>query len=75
MMILISSALYMIALYQIDYKWDSIQNVLAYSAKRFLFCFVPMAWFYAMSNNWNNQNKAIFRRYMKKNINVKITLR
>ena len=55
MMILISSALYMIALYQIDYKWDSIQNVLAYSAKRFLFCFVRMAWFYAMSNNWIRQ--------------------
>lgn len=50
-MIIIASALYMIALYQIDYKWDSIQNVLAYSAKRFLFCFVPIAWFYSMSNN------------------------
>lgn len=54
-MILISSVLYMIALYQIDYKWDSIQNVLAHSAKRFLFCFVPITWFYSMSNNWVKQ--------------------
>lgn len=55
LMMIIASILYMIALYQIDYKWDSIQNVLAYSAKRFLFCFVPIAWFYSMSNNWVKQ--------------------
>ena len=51
-MITVSSVLYMIALYQIDYKWDTIQNVLAYSAKRFLFCFIPMVWFCSMSNHW-----------------------
>lgn len=51
-MIITASVLYMIALYQIDYKWDSIQNVLAYSAKRFMFCFIPIIWFYSMSNNW-----------------------
>jgi hypothetical protein len=51
-MMILSSFLYMMALYQIDYKWDSIQNVLAYSAKRFLFCFIPMAWFYSMSVTW-----------------------
>lgn len=51
-MIVCSLLFYVIVLYQIDYKWDSIQNVLAYSAKRFFFCFVPMMWFYALSNRW-----------------------
>ncbi len=54
-LILVSSILYMIALYQVDYKWDTIQNVLSYSAKRFLFCFIPMIWFYSMSNKWIQQ--------------------
>lgn len=54
-MMVTASVLYMIALYQIDYKWDTIHNVLAYSAKRFLFCFVPMAWFYSISNQWVQQ--------------------
>lgn len=52
LMIVLSLLLYMVMLYQIDYKWDSIHNVLAYSAKRFLFCFVPLIWFYSMSNRW-----------------------
>ncbi len=51
-MIVTASILYMVALYQVDYKWDTIQNVLAYSAKRFLFCFIPIVWFYSMSNYW-----------------------
>ncbi|MDR0962203.1 MAG: glycosyltransferase family 39 protein [Mediterranea sp.] len=51
-MIVAATVLYMIALYQVDYKWDSIQNVMAYSAKRFLFCFIPLVWFYGMSNRW-----------------------
>lgn len=38
--------LYFLVLYQIDYRWDSIDNVLNYSAKRFMFCFVPMAWYF-----------------------------
>ncbi len=38
--------LYFLVLYQIDYRWDSINNVLSYSAKRFMFCFVPMAWYF-----------------------------
>jgi hypothetical protein len=42
----------MAALYHIDYKWDSIQQVLAYSAKRFLFCFIPLVWYYALTNRW-----------------------
>lgn len=51
-MFLIASILYVMILYHIEYKWDTIQNVLAYSAKRFLFCFVPLAWFWALSNQW-----------------------
>lgn len=37
---------YFLILYQVDYKWDSINNVLSYSAKRFMFCFVPVAWYF-----------------------------
>lgn len=48
--ILLSSFLYMFLLYQVTYTWDSINNVLAYSAKRFLFCFTPMIWYYVFSN-------------------------
>lgn len=44
--IVLSLLLYFLVLYHVDYKWDSIQNVLNYSAKRFMFCFVPMAWYY-----------------------------
>lgn len=40
---------YYLVLYQVDYKWDSMENVLAYSAKRFNFCFVPIAWYYIVS--------------------------
>ncbi|WP_455498099.1 hypothetical protein [Coprobacter sp.] len=50
LMILLASLFYIIILYQIDYKWDTIENVLAYSAKRFLFCFVPCVWFFTMTN-------------------------
>jgi len=45
-----SIALYTLILYQIDYVWDTIQNVLQYSTKRFIFCFVPIAWYYASTN-------------------------
>jgi len=48
--ILISAVFYIVVLYQIDYKWDIITNVLSYSAKRFLFCFAPLAWYYAFTN-------------------------
>ena len=47
--IIIGIAGYVTVLYQVDYQWDSIQNVLDFSAKRFLFCFVPMAWFFSVS--------------------------
>lgn len=36
---------YMFALYQVNYEWDSLENVLKHSAKRFIFCFVPIAWY------------------------------
>jgi 4-amino-4-deoxy-L-arabinose transferase-like glycosyltransferase len=48
--ILLSMLFYIILLYQIDYKWDSIENVLSYSAKRFMFCFIPIIWYYTGSN-------------------------
>jgi hypothetical protein len=35
-----------IMVYQIDYVWDSLENVMRYSYKRFLFAFVPLLWFY-----------------------------
>jgi hypothetical protein len=41
---------YMALLYQVDYKWDSIDAVLSYSAKRFLFCFAPLAWYYVLTS-------------------------
>lgn len=51
-MFVTAAVLYILILYHIEYKWDTIQNVLAFSAKRFLFCFVPIAWFIALSNQW-----------------------
>jgi hypothetical protein len=44
--IVVAIFLYFLALYHVDYVWDSIENVLNYSAKRYMFCFVPMAWYY-----------------------------
>lgn len=40
---------YFVVLYQVDYKWDTVENVLSYSAKRFMFCYVPIAWYYFVS--------------------------
>jgi hypothetical protein len=48
--ILLSMLFYILLLYQIDYKWDRIENVLSYSAKRFMFCFIPLIWYYIGSN-------------------------
>lgn len=42
--------LYTLLIYQIDYVWDSIENVLRYSYKRFFFSFIPLLWFYIASN-------------------------
>jgi len=46
----LSLILYYFVLYHVDYKWDSINNVLAYSAKRFMFCYVPIAWYYTCNS-------------------------
>jgi hypothetical protein len=47
----LSSAFYLALLYQIDYKWDTIDNVMLYSAKRFMFCFIPVIWYFTLSNH------------------------
>jgi len=49
-MFILATIFYCLILYHIDYKWDSITNVLQYSSKRFLFCFVPIAWFFSSTN-------------------------
>lgn len=49
MAIMLAVAGYVLVLYHVDYQWDSIHNVLAYSAKRFIFCFVPIAWYFSLS--------------------------
>ncbi|MCD8176580.1 MAG: hypothetical protein LUE98_03805 [Tannerellaceae bacterium] len=48
--IFLSLIFYILILYQIDYKWDTMENVLSYSAKRFLFCFVPLVWIWFTGN-------------------------
>lgn len=48
-LLLLTMFLYFLVLYHIDYRWDSMDNVLRYSAKRFMFCYVPIAWFFAAS--------------------------
>jgi hypothetical protein len=47
----LSTFFYMLILYQIDYKWDTLHNVMSYSAKRFLFCFIPMVWYFSLTNH------------------------
>ncbi|MEG1579955.1 MAG: hypothetical protein RR386_01695 [Bacteroidaceae bacterium] len=49
--LLLTVVLYFIILYQIDYKWDSMENVLRYSAKRYLFSFVPVVWYFVASSH------------------------
>jgi hypothetical protein len=46
-----SSLFYMFVTYQIDYKWDTLHNVMSYSAKRFMFCFIPMVWYFSVANH------------------------
>ncbi|MDR0437668.1 MAG: glycosyltransferase family 39 protein [Bacteroidales bacterium] len=48
--IVLAFVLYFIVIYQVNYVWDSIENVLNYSAKRFFFCFIPMMWFFVGSS-------------------------
>lgn len=51
-MIIIAWLAYMVVIYQINYVWDKIENVLMYSVKRFLFNFVPLMWFYIGTSPW-----------------------
>ncbi len=46
----LSAIFYLVLIYQVDYVWDDIVNVLRFSCKRFIFCFVPLAWFYVGAN-------------------------
>lgn len=47
---LISVIGYALTIYHVDYVWDSMDNVLNFSAKRFFFCFVVIAWYITATN-------------------------
>ena len=49
-LIIVSWLFYTILVYQVDYLWDSLENVMRYSYKRFLFSFVPLIWLYIACN-------------------------
>jgi hypothetical protein len=42
--------LYTLLIYHINFVWDSLENVLRFSYKRFLFSFIPLMWFYIGTN-------------------------
>jgi hypothetical protein len=46
----LSMLFYLLVIYQIDYTWDAMENVLAYSVKRFFFCFIPLLWYFSLTN-------------------------
>ncbi|MDR2423940.1 MAG: hypothetical protein LBD59_04350 [Prevotellaceae bacterium] len=46
LLILLAWIFYTVLVYQIDYIWDTLENVMRYSYKRFLFSFMPLLWFY-----------------------------
>ncbi|MDR2685049.1 MAG: hypothetical protein LBB53_06680 [Prevotellaceae bacterium] len=50
LLIFLSIIFYTVLVYQVNYLWDSILNVLHYSYKRFLFSFIPLLWFYVAVN-------------------------
>jgi hypothetical protein len=52
---LLSLTFYTVLVYQIDYVWDSVLNVMRHSYKRYLFCFVPLAWFYVAAGRSVNR--------------------
>jgi hypothetical protein len=62
----LSLVFYTILVYQVDYLWDTLDHIMHYSYKRFLFAFVPVAWFYIATNynvKWlfDKVDKFIFR--------------
>jgi hypothetical protein len=65
LLILLAWAFYTLLIYQVDYVWDSLENVMRYSYKRFLFSFVPLLWFYmaaghSMSRLFNKVDSFLF---------------
>lgn len=61
-MFLISLFAYCVLIYQVEYNWDTLDNVMNFSFKRFLYCFVPIAWAFTFTNpvmekvnNWFNK--------------------
>lgn len=63
-MILLSLLFYGLVIYHVDYVWDSIQNVLAYSSKRFFFCFVPMCWYFIATTRMARMGSDYIERYL-----------
>lgn len=63
-MILLSLLFYGLVIYHVDYVWDSIQNVLAYSSKRFFFCFVPMCWYFIATTRIARMGSDYIERYL-----------
>ncbi|MDR1896278.1 MAG: hypothetical protein LBR10_05760 [Prevotellaceae bacterium] len=51
LLLLFSWIFYTILIYQVDYIWDTLENVMRYSYKRFLFSFIPLLWFYIAANH------------------------
>lgn len=39
-----SMIFYALMLYHVDYRWDTLANVLVYSSMRFFFSFIPLLW-------------------------------
>ncbi|OUN72457.1 glycosyltransferase family 39 protein [Barnesiella sp. An55] len=63
-MIVLSVLFYGLVIYHVDYVWDSIHNVLAYSAKRFFFCFVPMCWYFVATTHIARRGADYIERYL-----------
>jgi hypothetical protein len=51
LLILLSWLFYTLLIYHMNYIWDSLENVMKYSYKRFLFSFMPLLWFYIAANS------------------------
>lgn len=63
-MIVLSVVFYGLIIYHVDYVWDSMHNVLAYSAKRFFFCFVPMCWYFVATSRIARRGGDYIEQYL-----------
>lgn len=63
-MIVLSVVFYGLVIYHVDYVWDSMHNVLAYSSKRFFFCFVPMCWYFVATSRIARTGSDYIERYL-----------